>query len=358
MIGYIPGFKQFVYNEKVPGSPSYSFANGMSRVERTFTAAWNDRIALQRFILGYPSHQTVGGQRYVTRYIPDAIPDFVDPNRGTNKWLYALSVVRMMGKGETGLYDKYGIAQYQEVEATFAYESRTYNICTDQDTLAAVPVGTGTATAIVPDESLLLRYVTAFQKPSAEFIQLPRGTMHWVDGLKSKGNNGTSVDFASARLIPSVEIALTWHEVPFQPAAATKLVGYVNGLPFKINNTTYDMGTLLLLGADIKPYRTAAGAFVQDITYRIKYMEPQPHRGHNYFLRQDPKVLKLVYTKMTESGLNDPEPITPDAYGPYDPTANRVATEKAGTAVGLYRYADFSYLFRYKTTSDTYITGN
>ena len=267
----IPNVGVVNYDEKVPGSPQYRFANGMSQATRTFTCDWGSRRDLIPYLLGYPkiiNAQLANGDKYtyISRILPDEIPDFLVPGKDES-WLFASQVMSCLGKGETGKYDAFGMAEYQDCEFSLIYEPRTFKILDDQSTFNAA-IG-------FPDESLLVRYVTRVQKPSAEFIQLPRGSMSWVDGARNGNPAGpTRVDYASARLLPSTEITYTWHEVPFIPQAAGQFVGCLNRYPFTDNSlldpdgnpTTFPPGTLLLLAAEIKPYRNAAGVFVQDIS--------------------------------------------------------------------------------------------
>lgn len=368
----LPGIPAITYNEKSTGSPVYSFMNGQSHVERTFICDWKDRVTLVQGLLGYPL--IVNGLKgsWIQRQLPDALPDFTVPNIAVgapgDTWLYAASVIRGIGIGETGTYDANGIAQYQKFEVTIAYEPRTFKLLPDEE----LPVNPNTG---VRDEGSLARYVTRTIKPSAEFIQIPKGHMFWNDGVRvdSKGKptadlsgKPAPVEYGVARLLPSVELAYTWHEVPFIPDAITmaaptdnasglSFIGCLNhyswtdGPADNPASNTYNPGTLLLLSAEVKPYRSAAGVFVNDIVYRMKYFEPVVNRGHNFFLRWYPTPNALYYTKMTSSGFNDVLGIPEDNF---DGSPYNSATKPHGDMVpggdnskSLYGYAGFGSLF-------------
>ena len=87
--------------------------------------------------------------------------------------------------------------------------------------------------------------------------------------------------------------------MPGYPEQAFKLIGTINSsaiydyAPGTNKAFTYEAGTLLLTGMELKTYRMATGVYANDVVYRMKYfsaVDPttgapySPARGHNYFL--------------------------------------------------------------------------
>lgn len=362
------GFGTVDYEERAEGSPTFSYSSGASRAERTFRVPWAKKDAFVRGMLGFPRiKNTKPGQpdniAYVSRALPQPFPGVKDPN-GDEEWLYATAVTRLEGAGPLGTLDDSGVTEYEYAIVTVQYESLTYKLMTDEE-LDEAALGPG-----FPDESYLLRYVTRVTKPSAEYVTLPRGAMRWylpedpdyvagaaADRAASRAGAARtakmpSVDFANARLVPSTEIVYTWHQVPFIPKAieaGTKTyVGCVNKNAFGDQHRNYAPGTLLLLSAELKPYRTGAGAFVHDIAYRVKYFEPEPGRGHNYFLRYDLKRGTLAYTKLTSGIDNDEVKVSnPSAAGAGPYTREYPPGAAPDVSRSLYPYVDFDDLFRF-----------
>lgn len=342
----IDGVGTVDYDEVPEGSPSYTLANGTSRVDRTFRVAWNKRELFCKGMIGFPriantAPGTAENFAYVSRVLPQAFPGFRDPT-GSEEWLYATAISRLVGVGPTGGYDAEGVADYRFAMITVQYESLTYKLLTDDELQAS------NATTDYPDESYMLRFITRVTKPSAEYITLPRGVMYWYLP-KEPGGTMPKVDFANARIVPSMEVVYTWHQVPFVPPAVRTHIGSVNSTDFGDRERNYRPGTLLLLAVELKPYRTAVGAFVHDITYRMKYFEPEPGRGHNFFLRYNGVRETLAYTKLTSKQENDSLAISFPSI-PSDPSCQNGPYEQvypAGNSRGVYPYADFDDLFKF-----------
>lgn len=356
----VPGYPAFQYEELAENSPTYTLGRGNSRVERTFLVPWEHRSTFAKGMLGFCKIRNVEGKAppydsYIFRHPPMAILDMLDPaddipavyipeldwyREPQGKWLYATSVSRMQGLTPTGQYDPLTeVPEYEHALVSVVFESLTYKVQDDTD---CRQVG-GNLLLGYPYEWEMSRYVTRVMKPTAEFLALPRGQRRWVDGTA----NPPLVDFATAFLVPSVEIVYTWHEVPFIPEATRRCLGMVNHGTFSDGEHSYPPGTLLLVGCDIKPYRTGAGKFVHDVTYRLKYFSPLSPAssqadmvfGHNHFLRYDPSRAegdRLRFLKITDSGKEDRvgEPL---ATPPRPPS----------TGAPLYEYVDFRLLFTF-----------
>ncbi len=373
----MPTINGIAYTESDNGSPSYTFGPGNTRVEKTYRVSWNDRVEFVRAILGYSK---IGNRTdpldhrktYVSRFIPHSIADFISPvgvdfrNRPTTPiWLYATNVTRFNGVGPIGTYDPIGqTPRYTWAMITVMYESLTYRVRSNNDMLLddineqvaiGVPEDAAIANAYI-DESKLTRNVTHVLKPSAEFLQLPRGYMKIVDyAVGPTFRTGPGV--GTIRLVSSIEIIYTWHAVPFVPDVLLggKMVGRVNGTAFTDGITTYNPGTLLLLSVDMKPYRGAVGNFVHDFTYRMKYFEPIKQRGHNFVLYYNGNNSEVFYYKLTSNGKNDALPIIGNAEeNTLTATAPYQVTHQAEDGVGQYRYAEFRNLFRWKPFPDNF----
>src|SRR5262249_50088726 len=128
----------------------------------------------------------------------------------------------------------------------------------------------------------------------------------------------------------------------------------VNDRPFDDN----PMDTLLLLAAEVKPYRLVSGTRVCDITYKMKYFQcikPSngrpylPPQGHNHFLRYSTlinpvtgRIPKPDYIELTSTGYPSIGPVPPP-FNVNTPAGNILFTPENGDPV--YRRVDFRDLF-------------
>lgn len=319
-----------------------------------------------------------------------------------NPFLYATAIPRVEGVEATGYY-KNGIADYTWAAITVQFESLPYKVVEDEDLIDLIekrfqnldvaakaqtpPYGLpksnktqgwpGKNAIVDPKhayEWYMLRYVTRNVKPSAEYISLPRGRYKFV------AFNKPSADFAAAYLIASLEITYTWHQVPYIPEGARKHVGKVNKYLFDpffadrfqvylTNNPNkkfvgFNPGTLLFTNCDIRPYRMGSGAYVYDIIYRMKHLEPLEGRGHNYFLRYDSGIMgpqpnnapfRTHYLKITDTGVEDEigDPFRMYLPPPYNTVQEEIEPQTDPDTKGkapsagkpVFQYADFRELF-------------
>lgn len=353
-----PGVGTVEYFEAVPGSPVISLSPGACRVERTFIIAWEDIDIFTKLVIGYPKIVETNYDKphdtYISRVLPQGFPLVTKVVNGTDNsddtpvWLYASGITRIDGAGPTGQVDENGIALYERARVQVVYEAMTHRMLEDAEMPKATSVEIGgspiaTGDHAVVDESSFGRYVTKMQRPSAEYVTLPRGFYAWVNPTKQK------VDYANAQILPWSELTWTWHQVPFLPEAVLKKnrVGTVNKTAFAVrlldgSSVTYAAGTLLLLSTELRPYRMPSGAFVHDIIYRIKYFEPETGKGHNYFLHYAPGSSTLVRIKITDSGKCD-ELDQPAAINKEGDTI--FAAIPASTGKSIYPYTEFKELF-------------
>lgn len=348
------------YAEEAEGSPLYSFGHGSSVVERHYVCEWKDRILFMRGMLGYPvlrdadQNQDPYRRNYIQRQIPDCCIDFQAPNSGneiSGNWLYAMSISRLEGLEPQGYLDTNGIPVYKYARVTMLYEPVTYRIRSDAELIRDNADLSARASHVdasgLPYEFSLRRYVTRTQKPAVEYLTVARGRYRFVEPPGPDGER-TVADFAASVLQPSLEVVYTWHQVPFVPAAAARHIGKVNRYSFTDSTRTYQPGTMLYTACDIKPYRMASGAYVQDIQYRMvvkanegRFLDKADEKiyGHQYFLRW--KDDRLQYAKITHNGDED-ELGPPPGYG----------GATGGGGVPIYPYFDVRELFAFQTSDD------
>jgi hypothetical protein len=263
-------FRGVKFKER-PGSPDESYSNGQAVIRRTFDVAWSDRWKFITSMIGFPINLVTPLQRET----PPSYP--VETFNGSN-WLFPVALDKCEGVGPP--FSDGDIARYQFARVTIRYESLTYKVAEDE--ASGDEGGSG-----VPS-----RFVTKTSQPSAEYLTLPQGGFKWE-------NSNVPVTGGRGQIVPSSLINYTWHQVPALPDAVTsgKYVGTVNDAIFD----KYAKGTLLCTGIDSKPYRAINGMLVYDVTFRLKYYEPQGNgKGHNYFFRYT--GANLTFEKLTIGG--------------------------------------------------------
>lgn len=347
------GFTDLHYDEVVKNTPSpeYFLLPGAARARRTLDVPWDRLSDAIKMFLGFPVVQTGGPDgKYIRRNIPDQLRSIRTPGFEAGAeipYMFASQIERVEPIGATGFYDTYDIATYQKARLYIIYEAPTYPIRVDTDDKVV-----SLTDPEFPDESRLNRYVTPTHKPSAEFLNLPRGTIFkWVDGKKG------GVDFATNVIIPSVEIQLNWHQVPLLESTADGLPTATKTHIGKVNKRIFldrPVGTLLLAGLDTRRYKLATGTVVHDINYRIKYLDPDNNgRGHNFFLHYNigvkqvfpfvPGAILAGYRspvdryEMTSTGENS---------APLDWGDNGSKPVLIDSPIPIFGYADFELLFK------------
>ena len=349
---FVPGAGNVTYKE-VPGSPREQMTGNTWRVIRIFDVAHSDRWA---FLLGMFGNATVktgigllnvSGQ-YISRIVPTAY-QFTLGAAGNTAFLYPSSLESIEPLGVAS-QDLLGVATYPQCRITIGYEAPTYAILSDNDPDFVLSGY---------DESTLIRFVSVFVQPTAEYLTLPYGTYLWTEWNPNAGavdyNNkvaqnttyvGAPVIGSQAKLLAANEVQLVWHMVPGIPRAAYSLIGCVNNDTFSDPNGHFSapIGTLLLSQMEVRPYRWILGNFLYDITYKFKLFNPTNPTtgssvdelgddiGHNHFLHYRPTTagtfLPPVYRYLTHDG-------TPPRQ-----------SHKQGTGIPVYPYADFTQLFQ------------
>jgi len=317
---------------ELPGSPEESYANGQAHVRRTFITPWHLRWAFCTIMLGWTEVRGKGTTKpYLSRKPPEPFkelgPQYSDR---TQSWLYATTIESVKGKApvnkdawyrdedfETGPYTEDDCYKYEWAEVVVGYESLSYRVLWDHEMLDdryAYKDGD------VPDESKgndkgLARYVTKVRHPAAEYLTLPFGVWKWPDNKVAATGSG--------RIVPSTEILYTWHKIPvhYIPKASSEYLGCVNKTRFD----RYPAQTLLYQSFEQKPYRDLTGDLVVDITYKMKYFNPEPPaegstapaKGHNHFLKFSPQSGNpWQFQPLSVSG--GAEPATTDGNRPFN----------------------------------------
>lgn len=365
--------KTFEYKER-PDSPGESYAGGVGKARRTFDVRWEDRLDFLAGMLGWsePRFATDGTFLYVKRVPPIPYPavevpgnrfQVVNKRESRDYWLYASSVEsiepigvnrdRLAKPGPFRPEDLWAVVKDDKdmfahalARITINYEALPYRVTTDNDMFSMkFQVTTAGPTLGAVDESYMWRYVSRTVQPHAEHLTLPFGVLKWGPDAPTNGAAAAGVDPSMAgqvvtnqtgKIVPSIELVFTWHQVPGFPEQAFKMIGRVNSQPIYDYSPgtsrawTYGAGTLLFLGMELKSYRMSTGVYCNDVVYRMKYFSGinpttgapySPERGHNYFL-----------------GFNNRDPATTtNGYGYYS------LVDAAGN--GVYEAADLRQLF-------------
>lgn len=284
-----------------------------------------DHMARAQAVLDFAGSVQVnydgGGQGYLTRVLPHALP--------ARPWMYVQAVPNEEPLGLRGVTDEFGDGTGQSVydlcELTLNYVMPTYKLKEDDDVLASTGPLAGK-----PDEGYALqegyqdsRYVTRVKKYSSRILVLNKGMLKDQDGkIIVEG-----VPFPE----PGGEVQYTWHQVPEE--CLPELVWMANS--GRVNDATFDgypAGTLLFDGnVEVRPSpNPITGQVLTDVVYRFKLaFKADPADGtiygHNY-----------VYRLVTN----------PPALARLRPRL--VTTDAVGSALGsrMFPNLDFKKLFR------------
>lgn len=338
----LDGVGTFKYSERV-GSPQESFSGDTFRAKRIFDVPYNARWAFIQYMVG-DAYVTSRGN--IQRILPDQYyaqwGNLAQQAYGATKaFMTCTGVESIEPLGQQyenytnfGPGTKITFASYDIARVTLTYSSVTYDILSDEKMGGQ-------------SEYYCLRYVSIFRQPTAEFLTLPMGAFKWVelddDGkvkIDKKTNRpaGIRVSGSNGKIVSAAEVIMIHHQVPGISPAIKTHIGCVNKNDWK--EMRAKAGQLLLTNAEIKPYKWLDGRRLYDVTYKFKFLDPDPKgtlenpsmpRGHNWFLQFYPVD---VSSKATEKDLLEGMPeyklITHD-----------------GTLEGrrVYEYADMKDLF-------------
>lgn len=278
----VPANGTLLTYDEAPDSPQESMSGQVFRSRRSFFMPWSQRWTFAAWMVGYPAlQQDYLGNWWVSRNVPQGYSalDFT----GTNTpFLYASSIESIQGVGKITGYDAESTAQYSTARVTVGFETLSHRVFSDGDIFStagqlAAALGLDSTSdtnlgvfaqgGVVGgiDEASLVRYVTRFRQPTAEYITLPFGALKWCEP-----NPVLTPPGSISKIVAAVELQYVWHQVPNIPLAAKQAIGTVNDQSFD----GYPRGTLLLTSIDLKPYRWFFNSRVWDITYKFKFFSP------------------------------------------------------------------------------------
>lgn len=317
------GNRRIEYRER-PDSPKESYSGNTGKCSRTFDVAWTDRLFFLQGMMGWsePVFGNTGTFQYIKRVQPVGYPAVVVGDNkaslwgkveASNYWLYATAIdsIEPLGidRSDRELLRRNtregveftvntktdeDIFKHHTARISLSYEALPYRVA---DEAAMRSLGFIDETGQI-DESTMWRYVSRTIQPSSEHLTLPFGRMKW-DASAPTGLANTVATNQTGRIIPSMDIVYTWHQVPGIPDHAFSMIGSINSVvindwsPGSGKAWSYAAGTLLFTGMELKTYRMATGIYCNDVIYRMKYfsaVEPHtgelyaPPRGHNHFL--------------------------------------------------------------------------
>lgn len=296
----LAGVGVFPYFER-PGSPNEQYSGDTFRATRIFDVPWYARWAFISYMLGTPK---LVGKSIISRELPDQYYAFFGGNAANAATPKAFMIANSLNgieclgqQSETlagvGPGTKISYCLYDWARITIGYESVTYNVKPD----AEIGASEG-------NEYSLKRFTTVFRQPTAEFLTLPFGAFKWVE-LDNNGKEiidkktglptGIRVSGSNGKIVAAAEIILVHHKVPGVPDAIKTHIGSVNLEDWV--EIGAKKGQLLLSNVELKPYRWLNEKRVFDITFKFKFMDPDPAasllnptmpRGHNWFLQHFP----------------------------------------------------------------------
>lgn len=354
-----------------PGSPQESYTGDTFRARRTFDVPYPQRWVFIKYMLGTATIEGTPTDNTIVREKPDQYYVYYGSNGGPNggaakSFMVATGLESIECLGQQILYDSLGsgsklqTSYYDIARITINYESVTYRV--------EPLIG---SQSVSPDEYQLSQFTTVFKQPTAEFLSLPFGAYKWVEfdknGLplldaKTKEPVGIMVQGAQGKIISASEIVVIHHKVPGIPAAIKTHIGSVNLYDWDALGAK--KGQLLLTNVELKPYRWLEDQRLYDITFKMKFFDPEPGavntsqpttepRGHNWFLQHFP-VSKDTNLKLPGAvarvlqGSQSYKLITHNGFPPIEAYDNVTNILPAGAVPGntVYKYKDFSLLFK------------
>ncbi len=312
----VSGVGTFEYNRS-QGSRVYNFADETGALGGTATA-----FRYVEDILGAPSiGEDLASHHWIKRKTPHGMSRFTRPSDDA-KFLYATKVnLKGLGvRAYSTTLDGLKWPEYKQYRLETQYETLPYEILTDAEMVAK---GYTDANGN-PDEASWKRYISKIATPAGQFFTIATGSYSYVGG-------GGLVTAGLSKILSFCNLQITHHQVPeravpsifVNPALTTRsyiesTIGCVNSVVFN----GYAVGTLLLLGVQMMPYRSPLGDRVYDVKHMMKYFEPTTAKGHNYVYRPS----SAAYIEVTSTG------------------ATNVVAQTDG--ISIYNWAPFAPLFR------------
>jgi hypothetical protein len=332
------------------GSPNWSFENDASSATLDIYIQYEDLNDGKLGFLGYPLVETDEDSSYLSRNIPDWMADVTD-SQG-NVYLFATKMTAM-GIGIPDDVDEVGTHNeltdtpiYEAWKCQINYETLTYDILDDDEMEDAGYVDDYGN----PDESYLVRYVTKVVGPSAEYLTLPTGGFSFV----VPGFSGAApvVQGGPGKIVCNFDLSLTWHMIP-KSAVPSAVVNPDTENPAidlslgKVNDSLWNgfpTGTLLMVGAAIKPIRSTAGDRLYDLEYRFKFLNAQTPTTPPTFVGNEG-----VYYQGQAANGSTPA-VAPGYYEITTTGTTNLTNQTPGQSI--YDFVDFDSLFSTYDRSD------
>lgn len=332
-----------------PGSPRVHIEADRSSATRILDVDWADAAKFAQSLVGYSTTPALFGSTwYLQRYVPHEFPwdAFLGGGGGSSLRAVKASIEPIPGAAPnysdayaggdsegTSPEQAFRVATYDKARVNVVYETLPYDVWTD----AGMQSKTNNR-----DEADLIRYVSKVVAPAGQYLTLPVQAFRFVDPddpTAGDNNAGKPIAQGVGRMLVHYNLSLTWYAIPeaYVPCAAARPYFLVSAGPQaidttigKVNATTfagYSKGTLLLMAVTLKPYRSAFGQRIYDITYMFKYFEPLTGKGHNHILRhRTAPSASLIWYEVTVDG-----------------NTNLVAQTNGKS---VYDFAEFKNLFR------------
>lgn len=242
-------FSTTVQYEEIHGSRRESWREDGITCQRGLKCAWDDRHQLALDLRGYLRNDGAG----VTFQNPQTFP-------GLGNCFVSSIEIQPFNPGPQASVIDQTILEYEFVELTVTY-ANIGNISTED------PVHDDEAeasTEVLITESL---------EPTVEFLTLPNRKLFWDTGAEQ--SDQLQVDESPGFQIRMMEWIYTIHFMPFIPADAMDLQGFVNDatLTSPSLGKSWAAETLLYFGASPSRQITSQGIQAWEITYRFGIRE-------------------------------------------------------------------------------------
>lgn len=262
------------------------------KATRVFNGPWGNRKDFIDYLLGYSTAEldVLSGNYFLSRIVPAQHPEF--------PWLYAIEVEELQGVGaytnnpnafvqdalgnpvvqqvfdpERGkipaviplgiihYYDSSSLRDTSSCTLRVTYRHRAYEVRNDED-------------AYKQPTRELSRCVTREYHPAIEHLGLSRltGRMFYSEG--PAGTKGSNIPEGGVMRIPTMQLTMTWHQVPDLPwGAFQNCTGKINlnkfdGAP---GYREFPAGTLLCHAPRVDRWRSITGRIRWEIVYRFDY---------------------------------------------------------------------------------------
>lgn len=269
----------------VHGPHKEAWATDNSRIDTQYVVPWSERWAARDALLG-TAEVVPGLVPFISRTMPHVYP-------GTGLIARAVPSIEGEKGSEDQDSDKGGPPRYDRAVLNVIYEAVSYDCLTDAEVIGEDDV---------PDESLLLRWVTVRESPATQFFSTKPGAWKWSEGT----NSGKEVHTDIPLRIPKTEITIIWHQVPI---AAYPAVLYRESIG-KTNSDVFAgraAQTLELVSASPEHIRLPSGVQERAVNIALKMLHYP--KGVNRF--PDPRDDNAFRAVVGRGGT---APFTPMAF--------------------------------------------